>query len=39
MRRMIKFPSAYVACMTAMGLFIGVVGWAVWVIFTALVAA
>lgn len=39
MRRMIRFPFTYVACMTALGLFFGVVGWAFWAIFTALVTA
>ncbi len=39
MRRMIKFPVAYIACMTALGLFFGVVVWAFWAIFTALLSA
>ena len=39
MRRMIKFPFAYAACMTALGLFFGVVGWAFWAIFPALLSA
>jgi hypothetical protein len=39
MRRMIRFPFVYVACMTALGLFIGCVGWAFWALFTALLAA
>jgi hypothetical protein len=38
-RRMIRWPVAYIACQTALAIFIGVVGWAFWALFTALVAS
>jgi hypothetical protein len=39
MRRMIRWPVAYIAFQTALAVFMGVVGWAFWALFIALVAA
>ncbi len=39
MRRLIRWPVAYIVFQTALAVFMGVVGWAFWTIFTALLAA